>query len=442
MRGGRPSRRLPAPISRGTRCSRRPTSRARTTSRCTACSARCRATTSRSAAPRATGAFRDQGITFSLSGEERPFPLDLVPRIIAADEWADVEAGVRQRVLRARGVPRRRLRRRARSSPTASCRAAWWSARRTSTAAVAGIDPPDGVRIHVAGHRPRPRSTPGSFRVLEDNLRTPSGISYVVENRRAMTHVFPELFASHRVRRGRRLPAAAARSAARHRAGGRRRPVRGRPHARRPQRRVLRALVPRPADGRRAGRGPRPRVPRPARLHAHDRGRAARRRRVPPHRRRLPRPAPVPARLGARLCRASSTRRAPATSRSRTRSATASPTTRPSTRTCPTMIRVLPRRGADPRQRRDLPARRSRRAAQWVLDRLDQLVCKPVDGSGGYGLVIGPQATEADARRAAREGARRPARLDRAGAGRAVDRADVRRRPDGRRATSTCGRSR
>src|SRR4051794_23934171 len=44
-------------------------------------------------------AFRDQGITFSFSGEERPFPLDLVPRIIDAAEWATVEAGVRQRVL-------------------------------------------------------------------------------------------------------------------------------------------------------------------------------------------------------------------------------------------------------------------------------------------------------------------------------------------------------
>ena len=45
------------------------------------------------------------------------------------------------------------------------------------------------------------RDGAGRFRVLEDNLRTPSGISYVIENRRAMTHVFPELFASHRIRR-------------------------------------------------------------------------------------------------------------------------------------------------------------------------------------------------------------------------------------------------
>ena len=51
----------------------------------------------------------------------------------------------------------------------------------------------------------------------------------------------------------------------------------------------------------------------------------------------------------------------------------------------------------------------------WALDRLDELVFKPVDGSGGNGLVIGPHASEADARRAAREGARRPAGLDRAG---------------------------
>jgi uncharacterized circularly permuted ATP-grasp superfamily protein len=63
----------------------------------------------------------------------------------------------------------------------------------------AGIIPPNGVRIHVAGidlirdHR-------GTFRVLEDNLRSPSGVSYVMENRRTMARVFPNLFATHRVR--------------------------------------------------------------------------------------------------------------------------------------------------------------------------------------------------------------------------------------------------
>jgi len=144
-------------------------------------------------------AFHDQGITFSHSGEERPFPLDLVPRIIDAAEWAVVESGVRQRVLAlerfladvygpgeilADGVVPRRLV--ASSSHYHRC--------------VAGLDPAGGVRVHVAGVD-LVRDGAGSFRVLEDNLRTPSGISYVVENRRAMTHVFPELFASHRIRR-------------------------------------------------------------------------------------------------------------------------------------------------------------------------------------------------------------------------------------------------
>ncbi len=144
-------------------------------------------------------AFHDQGITFSHSGEERPFPLDLVPRILDAEEWAVVEAGVRQRVLAlerfladvygpgeilADGVVPRRLV--ASSSHFHRC--------------VAGLDPAGGVRVHVAGVD-LVRDGAGAFRVLEDNLRTPSGISYVIENRRAMTHVFPELFASHRIRR-------------------------------------------------------------------------------------------------------------------------------------------------------------------------------------------------------------------------------------------------
>ena len=144
-------------------------------------------------------AFHDQGITFSHSGEERPFPLDLVPRIIDSDEWAVVEAGVRQRVLAlerfladvhgpgeilADGVVPRRL----------------VASSSHFHRGVAGLDPAGGVRVHVAGVD-LVRDDAGCFRVLEDNLRTPSGISYVIENRRAMTHVFPELFASHRIRR-------------------------------------------------------------------------------------------------------------------------------------------------------------------------------------------------------------------------------------------------
>ena len=143
-------------------------------------------------------AFRDQGITFSLSGEERPFPLDLVPRILSANVWPTIEAGVGQRVraleafladVYGRGsifddgvVPRRLV-----TSSEHFHRAA------------AGIEPANGVRVLVAGID-LVRGADGRFRVLEDNLRTPSGISYVIENRRTMARVFPELFASHRVR--------------------------------------------------------------------------------------------------------------------------------------------------------------------------------------------------------------------------------------------------
>lgn len=143
-------------------------------------------------------AFIDQGITFSLSGKERPFPLDVVPRVISAAEWNKLEAGITQRVqalelflddiygeqeiLRDGVLPKRLVH---------SCEHFHRQA--------AGIRPPNGVRIHVAGID-LIRDENGDFRVLEDNLRSPSGISYVMENRRTMARVFPDLFSSHRVR--------------------------------------------------------------------------------------------------------------------------------------------------------------------------------------------------------------------------------------------------
>jgi uncharacterized circularly permuted ATP-grasp superfamily protein len=143
-------------------------------------------------------AFIDQGITFSLSGQERPFPLDLVPRVISAAEWSRLERGITQRVkalehyladiygeqeiLRDGVIPRRLV---------TSCEHFHREA--------AGITPPNGVRIHVAGID-LIRDAKGDWRVLEDNLRSPSGVSYVMENRRTMARVFPNLFATHRVR--------------------------------------------------------------------------------------------------------------------------------------------------------------------------------------------------------------------------------------------------
>ena len=143
-------------------------------------------------------AFIDQGITFSLSGQERPFPLDLVPRVISGSEWSRLERGITQRVkalemylddiygdqeiLRDGVIPRRLI---------TSCEHFHRQA--------VGIVPPNGVRIHVAGID-LIRDDKGHFRVLEDNLRSPSGVSYVMENRRTMARVFPNLFATHRVR--------------------------------------------------------------------------------------------------------------------------------------------------------------------------------------------------------------------------------------------------
>ena len=143
-------------------------------------------------------ALVDQGITFSLSGQERPFPLDLVPRVITATEWAKLERGIVQRVraleafladiygdqqiIRDGVLPRRLI---------TSCEHFHRQA--------AGIVPPNGVRIHVSGIDVV-RDEDGVFRVLEDNLRSPSGVSYVMENRRTMARVFPDLFAKHRVR--------------------------------------------------------------------------------------------------------------------------------------------------------------------------------------------------------------------------------------------------
>ncbi len=143
-------------------------------------------------------AFLDQGITFALKGVERPFPLDIVPRLITAMEWSKVQTGVSQRiralemfladvygpaqVLGDGIVPRRVVVTSAHFHREA-----------------AGINPANGVRIHVAGVD-LIRDEAGEFRVLEDNVRIPSGVSYVIENRRAIGHVLPEVLAATRIR--------------------------------------------------------------------------------------------------------------------------------------------------------------------------------------------------------------------------------------------------
>lgn len=142
--------------------------------------------------------FTERGVTYDYAGEERPFPLDLIPRVIDALEWDLVERGVRQRV-------------RALEAFLADVHGAGqvfedgvlpWRLVFTSPRfcrEVAGLEPANGVRIHVSGID-LVRDEDGRFRVLEDNVRVPSGVSYVIENRLAMTRTFPGLFAEQSVR--------------------------------------------------------------------------------------------------------------------------------------------------------------------------------------------------------------------------------------------------
>ena len=139
-----------------------------------------------------------QGVTFDFAGEERPFPLDAVPRVIEQAEWVEVEAGIRQRVraleafladvygkqlaVRDGVIPARLI-----TSSSHFHREA------------AGIEPANGVRIQVSGID-LIRDEQGGWRVLEDNVRVPSGVSYVISNRRVMAQTLPELFVSMRVR--------------------------------------------------------------------------------------------------------------------------------------------------------------------------------------------------------------------------------------------------
>lgn len=142
--------------------------------------------------------FLDRGVTFDVGGVERPFPIDIIPRIIEAAEWDLVSRGVTQRlrtleafladvygpgrVITDGVVPRRVL-----------ITSKYFERHAT------GIEPANGVRVHVSGID-LIRDERGKFRVLEDNVRIPSGVSYVLENRRATMQALPELFAGVRAR--------------------------------------------------------------------------------------------------------------------------------------------------------------------------------------------------------------------------------------------------
>ncbi len=150
----------------------------------------------------AESAMFDLGITFNVygheQGTEKILPFDIVPRIVQADEWSRLEAGLKQRIealnlfvddlyhdqkILEDGVVPREL---VESSPAflPACR---------------GVNAPQGVWIHVTG-TDLVRDGDGEWYVLEDNLRCPSGVSYVLENRTVMKRTFPRVFDAAGVR--------------------------------------------------------------------------------------------------------------------------------------------------------------------------------------------------------------------------------------------------
>jgi len=150
----------------------------------------------------ADASFLYQGITFTVysedAGIERVFPFDLVPRIIPAEEWSCLERGLTQRVLALNHFLHdvyhgQRILKEGRVPAELVFGA------RHFRREMIGIDVPRETYAHVVG-TDLVRDRDGSYYVLEDNLRSPSGVSYMLENRQAMKRTFARLFARYGVR--------------------------------------------------------------------------------------------------------------------------------------------------------------------------------------------------------------------------------------------------
>ena len=152
--------------------------------------------------------FRLTGITFNVYGrseaEERLIPFDIIPRIISGSEWAKLSRGIEQRVrainaflhdiyhtqeiLKAGRIPRAMI-----------------YQNEAFQSKMMGVDVPGGVYTHIVGID-LVCTGPGEFYVLEDNARTPSGVSDMLENRETMLQMFPELFSKNRVQSVQQYP--------------------------------------------------------------------------------------------------------------------------------------------------------------------------------------------------------------------------------------------
>jgi uncharacterized circularly permuted ATP-grasp superfamily protein len=146
--------------------------------------------------------FRNHGITFAVypdaQGTEKVFPFDIIPRVISAQTWRRLEAGLKQRLaalnLFLDDVYGRKLILKQRAIPPETVLTSPQYLRE-----VEGLPVPHGIHAHIAGID-LIRDHTGEFFVLEDNLRTPSGVSYVLANRHVMKRVLPDLFAGYSVR--------------------------------------------------------------------------------------------------------------------------------------------------------------------------------------------------------------------------------------------------
>ncbi len=142
------------------------------------------------------------GVTFNVysddQGTEKIFPFDIIPRIVSADEWAVLERGLKQRIyalnqfladvygdqkiIKDGVIPRELIESASGFHP-----------------ACMGLKPPQGIWCHITG-TDLVRDEAGDWYVLEDNLRCPSGVSYVLENRRVMKSTFPQVFEKMNIR--------------------------------------------------------------------------------------------------------------------------------------------------------------------------------------------------------------------------------------------------
>jgi uncharacterized circularly permuted ATP-grasp superfamily protein len=146
--------------------------------------------------------FRNHGITFAVypdtHGNEKVWPFDIIPRVISARTWRGLEAGLKQRIVALNlfldDVYSRKLILKQRAIPIEIVLSSSLYLRE-----VEGLPVPHGIHCHIAGID-LVRNEKGEFFVLEDNLRTPSGVSYVLANRHVMKRVLPDLFAGYPVR--------------------------------------------------------------------------------------------------------------------------------------------------------------------------------------------------------------------------------------------------